>query len=115
MKTNSLTKTIFFAEKLIYSRNPIVSMSAGMGLTAYELQRVERMKMNQQKLLQMGLADTLNEINTTQKVEQQQRRPAVRPSSRPLTADERRRRRLEIRRSDRCVQRDLTILSLHKL
>ncbi|KAG7674967.1 hypothetical protein KSW81_002476 [Nannochloris sp. 'desiccata'] len=59
------------------------------------------MKLNKQKMLQMGLEATLNEINTAVKAQQQSRRPAIRQSPRPLTAEKRKARRLKIRRSIR--------------
>jgi len=81
-------------------------MPATMTLTAYELEREQRMKMNKQKMLQMGLTATLIEINTTVEANQQSRRPAIRRSPLRLTAEERKARRLEIRRSNRCVGRE---------
>ncbi|KAL4523000.1 hypothetical protein Ndes2526A_g07718 [Nannochloris sp. 'desiccata'] len=76
-------------------------MPVAMTLTAYELEREQRMKLNKQKMLQMGLEATLNEINTAVKAQQQSRRPAIRQSPRPLTAEKRKARRLKIRRSIR--------------
>jgi hypothetical protein len=72
-------------------------------LTAYELERLERINQNKQRMLQVGLDATLNEINSTARAEQQARRPAPRASPRPLTAAEKAARRAAMRRSNRCV------------
>lgn len=77
-------------------------MPAAMTLTAYELEREERVRINKLKLQQMGLTATLNEISSTVKAQQHVRHPFFR-SPRPITAAEREAQRMAIRRSDRCV------------